>query len=146
MCPRHPSSSFYKAVHTMTDTTFNTTVPFPFSTNRSDGWAGIFFHQQRDSTAQSTCTSICCTSSFTRIPHTPSDEFAPLALPVESTEIRSASRRGRPRPSNIVHTLSSNPTARRPEQTTNTVISPSRFEIRSTSRPPARLPAAASPT
>ena len=64
--------------------------------------------------------------------HTNTNESVPLASPVESSEIRSTYSA---RPSNIFH-IFSRPT---PEQ--ETTSSPrGRFEIRSTSRAPARLP------
>ena len=55
-------------------------------------------HRQRYSTAYSSCTHSCGLIPHTRSPHL-SNDFAPLATPVESSEIRATYAA---RPSNIV--------------------------------------------
>ena len=75
----------------------------------------------------------CCYIHHNESKHSHCIEFVPLASSVESMEIRTTCTA---RPSNIFH-IFSNTT---PEQRRSQRLSPGRFDIRLTSRAPARLP------
>ena len=119
--------------------TFTYTFTFPFSTNRSAGWAGNHFTDNETAQLKVDVHTAAATF-FTQIQYTRSIEFALLASPVESSEIRSTYAA---RPSNIVH-IFSHPT---PEQKTITTSSP-RVDSTSGQNPehPHASQAAASPT
>ena len=85
-------------------TVINITFTFPFSTKPLSwvGWKTISPTMRQHSSKQIDVHTAAATS-FTQPQHTHSIEFAPLASPVESSEIRPTYAA---RPSNIVHILS----------------------------------------
>ena len=123
----------------------STTFTFPFSAHRCTslswvGWKKRFTDNETAELKVEICTQQTAATSITQIKHIDSDEFVPLASPVESSEIRSTCAA---RPSNIVHIFSHST----PEQMMITTSSP-RVDSTSVQHPehPHASQAAASPT
>jgi len=74
-------------------------ITFPFSPNRSAGWAGKNFTDNDKAEHTAAVPTAVASYFFTQVQNTRSFEFAPLASPVESSEIMATYSA---RPSNIV--------------------------------------------
>ena len=135
-CPRTQNTD--RQIHTQSQ--YHLHLPIQRTSLSWVGWKKKFTDNETAELKAGRCTTSAATS-FTQIKHTHSNEFAPLASPVESSEIRETCAS---RPSNIVHIFSHSA----PEQMMITTSSPRVDSTSSVQHPehPHASQAAASPT